>query len=660
MSLLSAKKLSIEQLTPSEGPVGETVTIFGTGFSTTLSQDVVKFGEKAATVTAATEWVLTVKVPTGAKTAAVTVKTSTEGPVTSAQTFTVAGSPAPTITSLSATLAVPGSAVTVNGSNFDTHVLADSVVVNRSRPEVESATATAIKLKVPGATGSGRVAVSTAFGGAVGPDLFIPPNGLATTKISATGRFTVGTPVAVTLSSSEKDALYVFDGTAGEEVSAVFSEDSIGGGKVSIWSPTGAELTKVSLGGSGGIVEPIILPATGTYEVLVEPASAGSVKLSSYEVKDVTETLTPTAEGAVKAVSLPTPGQNARYTVTVTAGEAVSVKTTATAFTGRYRLEWLNSAGTVLASTGSSGNEFWEQYKFATAGTYTLVVNPEEATTGSTTLTAYNASDVTGTTMPSEGGDAKTVSINVPGQYARITFAGTAGQRISAIVSESTIGNARASILNPEGMELSGASLIFGVNGGMIEPVTLLTTGTYTIFIKPFEGQTGKVKLTTYSITDVTGTLAPTTEGASKEITLNTPGQTARYTVSVAAGEAISTKTSSTTFSGRYRQEWFNAEGTLIESSGFTGNEFWAPTTFASAGTYTLVVNPEGAVTGSTTLTAYNATPVTGTTTPSAEGGVTNLTLAAPGQQAKITFSGTAGQRISVVELGIDDHQWPL
>jgi YD repeat-containing protein len=110
----SSSVLSITQLAPAEGAVAETVTIDGTGFSTTIGNDTVKFNGTAATVSAATAWALTVKVPTGATTGTVTVKTTTEGPVTSAQTFTVAASRVPTATSISPSVSTAGTSVTVS------------------------------------------------------------------------------------------------------------------------------------------------------------------------------------------------------------------------------------------------------------------------------------------------------------------------------------------------------------------------------------------------------------------------------------------------------------------------------------------------------------------------------------------------------------------
>lgn len=68
--------VKVTDFSPRSGPVGTSVTITGTNFSTTPAENIVWFGAVRATVTAATSSSLTVKVPTGATYApiAVTVK----------------------------------------------------------------------------------------------------------------------------------------------------------------------------------------------------------------------------------------------------------------------------------------------------------------------------------------------------------------------------------------------------------------------------------------------------------------------------------------------------------------------------------------------------------------------------------------------------------
>ena len=67
--------VSIIEFTPDSGPVGAAVTIYGTGFSTTASQNTVTFNGVAATVTAATTTKISTSVPAGATTGPISVTT---------------------------------------------------------------------------------------------------------------------------------------------------------------------------------------------------------------------------------------------------------------------------------------------------------------------------------------------------------------------------------------------------------------------------------------------------------------------------------------------------------------------------------------------------------------------------------------------------------
>ncbi len=69
----SATIVAVLQVTPNAAAIGAAVTIYGTGFSTTPSQNTVTFNGTTATVTAATATSLTTTVPTGATTGTVMV-----------------------------------------------------------------------------------------------------------------------------------------------------------------------------------------------------------------------------------------------------------------------------------------------------------------------------------------------------------------------------------------------------------------------------------------------------------------------------------------------------------------------------------------------------------------------------------------------------------
>jgi RHS repeat-associated protein len=651
VGLKSSAKLSIIQLSPAQGPSGETVTINGTGFSTTIANDTVKFNGLAATVSSATEWALTVKVPTGATSGTVTVQTTTEGPVTSSQTFVVVASPVPKITSLSTSIAATGSSVTITGTNFEAaHTYNDAVTINQTRAFVTSATSTSLKITVPGAALGGKVIVRTPQGTATGPDLYIPPEGGAASKVGASARITVGGAGAtLKLTTTGKIGLGIVDASAGERVSFTATESTIsGGGVISLWTANGTKVAQANFT-TQGIIEPLTAPTTGTYTVLVTPASenSGNVKLTAYLVKDVTGAITPTVEGAKTVVTTETPGQNAKYTVEVAANAVVSLKVTGSTYGREVPFEWYNSKGELINTEYlNEPNKYLGATRFATAGTYTLVVNPPDLATGSLTLTAYNASDVTGSLT---FGEPKKFTIAAPGQEAKITFAGKSGEHVSILAGEVPSTGISVQVLNPEGGVIYNSGF---TRESIVEPLSLSATGTYTVAVGMPEGHTGSFKLTDYSVTDVTGAITPTTEGAKTTVTLETPGQNAKYTVEVAANEVVSLQASSSTYKSSYGNEvvfeWLNSKGELVnrETINNETSKYLGATRFTEAGTYTLVVNPVEYVTGSMILTAYNASDVTGSLT---FGEPKKFTIAAPGQEAKITFAGKSGEHVSIL-----------
>ena len=650
----SSTKLSIIQLEPTQAAIGETINIWGTGFSTTPSNDTVKFNGTAATVTAATAYTLAVKIPTGATSGTVTVQTTTEGPVTSSESFTVGASLAPTITSLSASVAAAGTVITVTGTNFETQTYNDFVKVNQTMAEVTSSTSTSLKFVVPGATGSGRVSIATPQGSATGPDLYIPPPGYTVAAIGPTTNLSLGTASTLTITAAKTVGLATVEASGGEMLSAVLKNITVASGSMRIYTPgnveTGGGFSFES--GKEKLVEPVTLPVGGTYTILIAPSGedVGKVEITPYDADTVTGALTPTAEGSTKTVSLSSPGQRAAYSVSGTAGEEVSLKVSEVTFAKTAWLEWVNPEGKYITEKGFSSNGFMESVVFPTTGTYTLNVKPNGLNTGSLKLTAYNSTAVTGSITPTTGGESKTVTTSVPGQGAKITFSGTAGEEVSLVMSESTIKAGSVTVLTSEGSEVASSYKSFGTSTVLDGPFTLPKTGSYTIRIKLAGEETGGVKLTAYKANEVTGSLSPTTSGVTETVSLPVPGQKAKYSVSGTAGEEVSLKVSEFTFAKTTYLEWSNPEGKRITEKGFSGNGFMESVVFPTTGTYTLLVTPGSSVnTGSLKLTAYNSTAVTGSITPTTGGESKTVTTTVPGQNAKITFSGTAGEEVSLV-----------
>ena len=173
ISRQTAAQASIIRFSPATGIPGTTVTIYGTGFSATTSQNTVAFNGVAATVLSSSPSVIVTTVPASATTGPISV-TSPAGSVTSGNSFTVASSTgAPTITSFSPSMIAPGSVLNIVGTNFESPLLNNRVKVNIVDAVVTSATPTSLSATVAVA-GSGRLSVATPAGKAIATsDLYV-------------------------------------------------------------------------------------------------------------------------------------------------------------------------------------------------------------------------------------------------------------------------------------------------------------------------------------------------------------------------------------------------------------------------------------------------------------------------------------------------------
>src|SRR6266540_594594 len=108
----TSSQIAVISVAPERGPVGATVTIRGSGFSTTANQNAVSFNGTSAAVSSATATQLIVSVPTGATTGTVGV-TTPAGSASGPSPFVVTTSLAPTITSFTPTTGLAGATVTL-------------------------------------------------------------------------------------------------------------------------------------------------------------------------------------------------------------------------------------------------------------------------------------------------------------------------------------------------------------------------------------------------------------------------------------------------------------------------------------------------------------------------------------------------------------------
>jgi hypothetical protein len=243
------------------------------------------------------------------------------------------------------------------------------------------------------------------------------------------------------------------------------------------------------------------------------------------------------------------------------------------------------------------------------------------------------------------GGAAVTVNTTVPGQNGRLTFAGTAGQRVSLSISGVSYSSATAQILDPGGNAVGGSVLV-GTGGGFVDTRTLPSNGTYSITIDPPNTTTGAATFTIYNVPpDVTGTITP---GSPFVTSISTPGQNASYTFAGTAGQRISLKTGPSTISMGYISITGPAGVQVVSRTLFSSFEaFVDARALPATGTYTVTIDPYNEATGFAMVTVYNV-PADASAALTVGGAPQSISIATPGQNGSVTFTGHAGQAVTI------------
>ncbi|WLG47334.1 Ig-like domain-containing protein [Pseudomonas sp. FP1740] len=660
---------SILAFSPAQGPAGTTVTIDGNNFSSTANQNTVQFnGVTASSVTIDPSYPnrLTALVPSAATTGPISV-TTPAGSATSTTNFTIAANQAPTITSFTPTIGTAGTAVTISGSNFQTDKTKEKIVLSLRSPIVTSTTTSSIATSVPANTMGGKVSVTTPYGTAISTqDLFIPPSPLLATDIQYMDRLAFAASKTVSITTGGKKALLLFDGTQNQRIYL-----NMAGGTFSacyalvFYNPNGSVLTNSTECSSTGYVDPITLPTTGTYTILINPGSnaTGNVTFTLYDVPPDPVGLI-SIDGPDARVATPSIGQNGSLTFSGTAGQRIYLSAPNSTYS---QTEWVyiykpDANGNASTSSGNIYSNVWSTGSYSdtltlpTTGTYTIYINPNRSDTGSMTFHLISVpADVTGT-ISIDGADA-TLTTTAIGQNGSLTFSGTAGQRIYLSAPNSTYPQTEwVYIYKPDASgnaSTTSGNIYSNVwsTGSYSDTLTLPTTGTYTIFLNPFRSDTGSMTFHLISVpADVTGTIS--IDGADATLT-TTIGQNGSLTFSGTAGQRIYLSAPNSTYP---QTEWVyiykpDASGNASTTSGNIYSNVWSTGSYSdtltlpTTGTYTIFLNPFRSDTGSMTFHLISV-PADVTGMISIDGADATLTTTAIGQNGSLTFSGTAGQRI--------------
>jgi YD repeat-containing protein len=639
----TSSTVSVIGFDPPSGPVGATVTVQGTGFSATPAQNTLTFNGVTATVSAASPNQLTVTVPSGASTGAIGV-TAPGGSASSAASFTVTSSSgSPTITSFTPTIGAAGTSVSVSGTNFDPVAANNRLQFNLRQGLVSSSTATSLSVPVPSGGTSGRLTVATPGGtGQSSDDFFIPPNGGAASGVAFTGRAAIGgSGLSVSMTNPGKNALVVFDGTAGQAFAAGFTSVSIATAFGTLFRPDGMQLATGNVTTTSGALNSMhtTLPMTGTYTLQFVPNYYFGWQTGSFTLtlSEDPASVPIVIDGSAVTITISRPGQHKAATFTGTTGQRLSLAFTSV--TAGSAATVVKPDGTTLATTTVYEGTNLDLPDLPASGTYTIWVDPIQAGTGSLTLTlsqelAVGAVAIDGSSVP--------VTFTRAGQRARATFSGTAGQRLGLAYTSVTTGwPTNIYVFKPDGSTLAFA----GTSGDGVKVLPALpTTGTYSILVDPPGANTGTVTL--WLSSEITGSIS--VGGSSVPVAITRPGQHARLTFGGTANQRVSM---ALTGSGFPYWGWVSVlrpDESNMGGAGPSNGNFMNPVTLATTSSgYEVYVDAGGTATGSVTIQLYDvAADFTGAVT--INGTPVTVTITTPGQNGTLTFSATAGQGITI------------
>ena len=512
ISRYDSSQVSIVEFTPNSGPVGTTVTIYGTGYSTTPSQNTVTFNGVAATVTSASATKIVTSVPAGATTGTIAV-TSPTGSATSTDIFSIS-SQAPTIIGFTPNVGDVGTPVTISGTNFQTTPSSNTVTFfNNRRSAATSATPTSLSTTVPAGTSTGRISVTTPYGQGFSADYFlIPPSPYTAADVDYTGRMTVDGPShTATITTANKIAMVVFDGQAGQLVSlGVNSTALTTGSYLGVVNPSGSTLASTGIFSvSTSTNFHMKLLATGIYSIILDPSGTGTGSVT-LTLSSEANAGTIVVDGASATATTTRVGQRARMTFSGTNGQFVSLGVNSTALTTGSYLGVDNPSGSTLISTGigsvSTSTNF--DMTLPATGIYSIILDPSGTGTGSVTLTLSSEADA-GTIVID--GPSVPVTISRVGQRAHATFNGELNQQVAVRVTNNTIPSVNVALLRQDGTTTL-TSTTSGSSSFNLATQTLPATETYTVRINPDGLNTGSLSLDVCSIPVASAPFLPGTD----------------------------------------------------------------------------------------------------------------------------------------------------
>ncbi|MBI1896901.1 MAG: IPT/TIG domain-containing protein [Acidobacteria bacterium] len=539
---------SISSLTPDSGTIGTSVTISGSGFGSTQGASTVKFNGALATSASWSDSAISAPVPFGTTTGP--VMATVNGVQSNGVTFTASvGTVSGTISR--ATDGALFSGALVEAVQADIVKLSATSGAGGAYTLAGLATGTYdIRASLPRYAVALNPGTSVTAGSTTSVNLSLSPGAPVSYVYDELGRLTA------VIDPSSDSAKYTYDAVGNlvsinrqsvSQVSVLEVNPDRGYPAATIrifgtgFSSTASENT-VQFNGTPSVVT----SANSTEIVTTVPSgsSTGPITVSTPSgsaagpvftiPSDISGSIVP--GGAPVTITIPTPGQSGSLSFTGASGQRVSLAAgeSSIAECDVSIRDPQNStiSGPVYVTTRTAG--FLDAVTLGAAGTYSVYVDPRSNYSGSIKLALYNVVDVVSSITP---GSAVNVTTTTPGQNARLTFAGTAGQKVSVVVDNVTVPLSNVSLQKPDGTDLIPPTAM-DIKGTFLDATILPADGTYTILVDPSDSYTGSARVTLYQVVDLTSAVVP--GGPMVTFDFSTPGQNGTWTFNGTAGQRVS------------------------------------------------------------------------------------------------------------------------
>jgi hypothetical protein len=410
------------------------------------------------------------------------------------------------------------------------------------------------------------------------------------------GTLTSGTAVTGATSVVGRDIQYTFAATAGAHVTFDVTASNWGTGtaRLNFYNPSGTFYTSCDLANVATFCY-LTPDVTGSWKVKLDPQAtavgSATFTFANDQAKGLVSPVTPVT------TSITTKGQNAIYSFAGTNGTLTTFNISAANFgNGGAALYFYTPSGAYFTFCTVNTTSYCGFTPNVT-GTWKIVLDPEAASVGSTTFTfdglTYGGDQEKGALT---SGTPVTTTISAPGQNANYSFAGTVGGHVTFDVTASSwgAGTAQLNFFTPAG------ALYYSCNPSTATlcEVTTNAAGNWKVKLDPRASAVGSATFT-FADDQAKGLLSPAIPVTTS---ITTKGQNAAYTFAGTSGQLATFHITAASFgTGVAYLYFFTPTGTFSTFCAVNTTDYCVFTPDVT-GTWKVVLDPQGAATGSTTF----------------------------------------------------------